>query len=838
MRRYGGLLVFGFMVAAASLSTLAGPGPGAPVWPGYKGNGVTLLPNGWRIAPEGRHVTIGDLPMNVVPSPDGRTLAVSTSGYSKPAIVLFDTRTQQAVGRTELDHTWLGLVWQADGRKIYVSGANDNVIRELGFQNGRLVQSGTITLGPAERHPGGDVIENAGYVTGLAMSPDGKRLYAALLYGEKVQAVDLAQRKVVATADLGAEPYTVLLSPDGQTLFASVWGGSKIAVLDAATLDKKVEIAVGEHPNAMVMTRDGARLFVACGNTNTVWVIDVASQKASEQIAVALGPQAPNGSTPNAVALSPDGRTLAIANADNNTVAIADVSKPGASQVSGWIPVGWYPTGVAFDRDGSRLFVLDGKGLTGMPNPRGPQPGGGARIEAQYSGAMFQGTLSIIPTPGTAELTRMTARVRELTPYSDATRLAPAGAPGASPIPRRVGESSPIKYVFYVIRENRTYDQILGDLPKANGDPSLTLFGDKVTPNAHALATTFTTLDNFYVDAEVSYDGHAFSTGAIATDFVEKMWPANYGRREGLYLSEGGYKMRNPFGNIAAPAQGYLWDYAKRANVTFRTYGEFADKDPQTGKMTATVPGLDGHVHPTYPTFDMEIPDVNKVRIFAEEFKEFVAKGTVPRLSIIRLPRDHTSGTSPGAVTPTSMIAENDLALGQLVDLISHSAIWKESAIFVLEDDAQNGPDHVDAHRSVAFAISPFTRRGVVDSTLYTTSGMLRTMELILGLPPMSQYDAAATPMYNTFTTTPNLAPFTHLAARVPLEDKNDWTSPGAAASLRMDFSAPDLAPDLELNRIIWQSVRGRDAVMPPPRRAGFVKPIVGDDDDEGDRRK
>jgi YVTN family beta-propeller protein len=833
MRRYVALVVFGAVVAVASLSTLAQHGPEGPRWPGYQGHGVTLLPNGWSIAPEGRHVTIGDLPMNLVPSPGGRTIAVSTSGYTKPAIVLFDTRTLQAVGRLEVDHTWLGLVWHPDGRKLYASGANENVIRELAIQNGRLTASATITLGPPERHPGGDVIENAGYVAGMALSADGKRLYAALLYGEKVQAIDLAERKVVATASLDDEPYTVLLSPDGQTLFASVWGGSKIVMLDPATLEKKGEIAVGEHPNAMAITRDGARLFVACANTNAVWVVDLASKTASEQIAVALGPQAPNGSTPNGVALSPDGRTLAIANADNNTVTIADVSKPGGAQVTGWIPVGWYPTGALFDRDGSRLFVLEGKGLTGMPNPRGPQPGGGARIDAQYTGGMFQGSLAIIPAPTAAELSRMTARVRELTPYSDATRLAPAGAPAASPIPRRVGEPSSIKYVFYVIRENRTYDQILGDLPKANGDPSLTLFGENVTPNAHALATTFTTFDNFYVDAEVSYDGHAFSTGAIATDFVEKMWPANYGRREGLYLSEGGYKMRNPFGNIAAPAQGYLWDFAKRANVTYRTYGEFADKDPRTGRMVATVPGLDGHVHPTYPTFDLSIPDATKVQIFADEFKEFVAKGTVPQLSIIRLPRDHTNGTSPGSITPTSMIAENDLALGQLVEIISHSAIWKESAIFVLEDDAQNGADHVDAHRSPVFAISPFTRRGAVDSTLYTTSGVLRTMELILGLPPMSQYDAAATPLYNAFTTTPTLTPFTHVAARVPLDDKNDWSSPGAAASARMDFSAPDLAPDLELNQIIWRSVRGRDAVMPPPRRTGFVRPIADGDPDD-----
>jgi hypothetical protein len=479
--------------------------------------------------------------------------------------------------------------------------------------------------------------------------------------------------------------------------------------------------------------------------------------------------------------------------------------------------------------------VLNGKGLTSSPNPRGPQPGG-ARIDAQYTGNMMQGAISVIPMPNAATLARMTRDVHDLTPYSDAHLLAPADAPAASPIPRRVGLTSPIKYVFYVIRENRTYDQVFGDLPKGNGDPSLTLFGEEVTPNAHALATAFTTFDNFYVDAEVSYDGHAFSTGAYATDFVEKMWPANYGRREGIYLSEGGYKMRNPYGNIAAPPQGYIWDFAKRANVSVRSYGEFGTWERKTPPVTATVPGLDGLVHPTFPPFDLSIPDNQRVDIWLEEFRQFEQNGELPRLSIIRLGGDHTQGTTPGAVTPRSMVAENDLATGRLIEAISHSRFWKESAVFILEDDAQNGPDHVDAHRSLLLAISPFSRRRSVDSTLYTTSAVLRTMELILGLPPMSQYDAAATPMYNAFQVTPDLAPFTHVAARVALDDRNDWSSPGAAASLRMNLQEADMAPELELNQIIWQSIRGAGSVMPPPRRTGFIKPIRGGDGDDDDR--
>ncbi|PYR91222.1 MAG: hypothetical protein DMF84_18135 [Acidobacteria bacterium] len=835
MKRGAILLTVFAVCVLSSLVTLAQRGAQPPRRPGRQIDGTTLLPNGWRISPAGRHIQVGDLPMNMAPSPDGRFIVISSSGWERPALVVFDTRTLQVISRAPMDHTWLGLAWHPDGTRLFASGSSDNTIHEFAWKAGTLSAKRVITLGPAERHPGGDIIENAGFVAGLAISPDGRWLYATQLYGQMVRVIDLEQGTVEATAQLPAEPYTCVLSANGKTLFVSLWGGAKVLMFDAVTLDPRGEIVVGEHPNAMALSKDGTRLFVACANTNGVWVIDLASGTASEQISVALGTKAPPGSTPNAVELTSGGKTLLIANADNNTVTVVDVSVAEKSDVRGFIPVGWYPTGVLADRDGSRIFVLNGKGLTSGANPRGPQPGG-AHIDAQYTGNMMQGAISVIPMPNAAALARMTRDVHDLTPYSDAHLLAPADAPSASPIPRRVGLTSPIKYVFYVIRENRTYDQVFGDLPRANGDPSLTLFGEEVTPNAHALAAAFTTFDNFFVDAEVSYDGHAFSTAAYATDFVEKMWPANYGRREGIYLSEGGYKMRNAYGNIAAPLQGYIWDFAKRANVSVRSYGEFGTWEGNTPPVTATVPGLDGLVHPTFPPFDLSIPDNRRVDIWLEEFKQFEQNGDLPRLSILRLGGDHTQGTSPGAVTPRSMVAENDLAIGRVIDAISHSRFWKQSAVFILEDDAQNGPDHVDAHRSLLLAISPFSRRRVVDSTLYTTSGVLRTMELILGLLPMSQYDAAATPMYNAFQTTPELAPFTHVAARVPLDDRNDWSAPGAAASLRMNLQEADMAPELELNQIIWQSIRGAGSVMPPPRRTGFIKPIRAGDGDDDDR--
>jgi hypothetical protein len=456
-----------------------------------------------------------------------------------------------------------------------------------------------------------------------------------------------------------------------------------------------------------------------------------------------------------------------------------------------------------------------------------------------YVGAMLTGTVSVLPTPDRSALQTLTKMVYSVTPYSDERRITPPGAPAASPIPRRLGDPSPIKHVFYVIRENRTYDQVFGDLERGNGDPTLCLFGDTITPNAHALAREFGVLDNFYVDAEVSYDGHAWSTGAYATDIVEKIWPLNYARRGGVYLSEGGGSMRNAYGNAAAPLNGYIWDAVARKNLSVRSYGEFTDfaggspEARRAGKVrsVANVPGLEGRISPDYPSWDLTIPDARRFEAWQKEFSAQDTTDQVPAFSIIRMGNDHTNGTRPGTPTPRAMVAENDLAIGRLVETVSKSRVWKESAIFIVEDDAQNGPDHVDAHRSLAIVVSPFSRRRVVDSTMYTTSGILRTMELILGVPPMSQYDAAATPAYNAFQSTPTLTPFAHLEPRIPIDEKNNERSWGAAASLRMNLAEPDLAPDRELNEILWRSIKGPNSPMPPAVRSGFIRKAADADD-------
>ena len=832
------------VIAAAGAAF--GDGAAATTRPGVLGGGVTLLPNGWKIAPAGRHLQVGDLPLAMVQSPDGKSLLIATNGYAQPAIAVVDLEHEYVRAVVELDHAWLGLAWHPDGKRLFVSGAGNNTVHEMQWADGKLTRGVDLVLGrPMERPAEGSNRPEPvaqGFVGGLAVSPDGQRLFAVHVFGRILSVVDVKTGHILQNVDLPAEPYTCIVSADGATLFVSLWGGARVLMFNAKTLEPAGEIVVGEHPNAMALTKDGRRLFVACANTNAVWAIDVPTRRAVEQITVALFPKAPPGSTPNHVSLSPDEKRLLVANADNNTVAVVDIEKPAASSVAGFIPTGWYPTAAMFSRDAKSVYVLSGKGLASAANPRFRQPirttPGGDR---QYIANLLTGTVSILPVPPPATLQALTKVAYDMTPYSDERLLAPTRAPQNSPVPGRVGDASPIKHVFYVIRENRTYDQVLGDMERGNGDSTLAIFGEAVTPNVHALAREFGVFDNFYVDAEVSYHGHAWSTSAYATDVVEKFWPTNYAGRGALYLSEGGAPFRNAFGNLAAPLNGYIWDAAVRKGISVRSYGEFAhwgegtEKDRAAGKVpvVASVPGLEGRVSPTYAAWDLSIPDNQRVDAWAREFAEFERNDTLPALSILRLGNDHTNGTRADVPTPRAMVAENDLAVGRFVETISRSRYWKESAIFILEDDAQNGPDHIDAHRSPVVVVSPYVRRRATNSTLYTTSGVLRTIELILGIPPMSQYDAAATPMYEAFQATASLAAFAHVAPRTPIDEKNGPLSPGAQASMLMDFSEPDRAPDLELNEIIWRSVRGAGSSMPPIVRSAWIrKAALADDDD------
>src|SRR5437762_426391 len=679
-RRLLGWAALAIALVGSAMFVRAQSGAPAPAQqPGALTDGTTLLPNGWRLAPAGRHVRVGTLPLNIATSPDGKYAIITNNGVNRPTLSVVNIASWTVRSTTTVDAAWLGLVFSPDGTKLYSSGAGQNNVQEFSFVDGVIARTRAFALpaAPAET-----------FASGLTISRDGRTLYVTRLFAMTLSSIDVASGVVTKTVPLQAEPYTALASADGRFVFVSLWGGSVVEVYAADSLTLVTEMFTAEHPNAMAISPDGKRLFVACGNSASVWVFDTFSNFAIEQISTSLYPEQPPTSTPNSVALSPDGRTLLVANADTNTVAV---------------------------------------------------------------------------------------------------RMRPVGVPVGSPVPQTVGGSSPIKHVFYVIRENRTYDQVLGDLAEGNGDQRLAIFGRDITPNAHALAQGFVVFDNFYVDADVSYNGHAYSTAAYATDFIEKLWQSNLMGRGVQYLGEGGGFMRNTFGNVSAPMMGYLWDYARRAGVTVRSYGEFvAHTRAANGDISAveSVPGLQGAVAPAYAGWDLDVPDARRVDAWLQEFRQFEANGNLPQLSIIRLPNDHTAGTRAGAPTPRAMMADNDVALGRLVEAISNSAYWRDSAIFVVEDDAQSGPDHVDSHRSILLMASPFARRASADHTFYTTSGVLRTIELILGLPPMSQYDAAATPMYNAFTGTPNLAAFRHVDPLISLNERNLPSSYGSPQSL------------------------------------------------------
>jgi YVTN family beta-propeller protein len=587
------------------------------------------------------------------------------------------------------------------------------------------------------------------------------------------------------------------------------------------------EIAVGDNPNEMCLSKNGQFLYVANANDNSVSVIDTKQQKVLETLNAALYPDAPSGSTSNGVSLNADEKILYIANADNNCLSVFDVRKPGFSSSKGFIPVGWYPTNVKVV--GNKIFVSNGKGFSSQANPYGPNPAGKRQkvsyqkgdsskpIDVQYIAGLFKGTMSIINEPDEKTLAEYSMAVYENIPYKKDNELN-YGEVG-NPIPMKQGDPSPIKYVFYVIKENRTYDQVLGDIPEGNGDTSLVLFGEKITPNQHALAREFVLLDNFYVDGEVSADGHNWSLGAYATDYLEKTWPSSYGDRGGDYDAEGNRE-------IANNKNGFIWDMCKKMGVSYRTYGEFADD------YKANIPVLEGHFCPYYTSWDESVKDTTRFYQWKREFDSLLAANAVPRLNTLRFINDHTEGLRRGRPTPFAHVADNDWAVGLFVEYLSNSPIWKETVVFIVEDDAQNGPDHVDAHRTTAYVAGGYVKRKFVDHTMYSTSSMLRTLELILGLPPMSQYDASATPMWKCFNATPDLKPFKSIPANVKLDEVNTAMNEWSEKSLAFDFSKEDRAPDLEFSEVIWKAVKGVHSPMPAPRRSAFLKVEKEDDND------
>ncbi len=789
-------------------------------WPGQLKDSV-LLPNRWVLTPVGNQIPVGDLPLNMALAPNGGLLAVTNNGYSRQFISLIDTRTDSVTAELPIAKGFYGIVFSPDGRFLYASGGADERILVWRMNGASATPDSAILLkgqdAPAKLFP-----------SGIAVSRDGGTLYVAENRGDCVSEVSTGKRTVERRipTPAGSFPYDVRLVQSRSKLYVSLWGGSAVSVIDSRAFAVKTSIPVGDHPNAMLVNADESLLYVACANTDEVWVIDTVNDKVVETIGLHPYPNAPYGSTPNGLALSSDGSVLYVANATNNDVAVVDVSKRGASVIRGLIPVGWYPTALAVAHDGGKLYAANGKGLISKPNPKGPNPLNG-KGNAEYIGGLFNGVVSSISIPDAKTLKSWTRRTAENNGFNEADRklLAPRKSVKSVPLPRRAGEPSLIKHVIYIIKENRTYDQLFGDIAKGNGDSTICILGRDITPNHHALAEGFVLMDNFYVDAEVSADGHEWSTAAIATDFVEKSWPTSYSGRGLPFPSEGSFR-------IAFPTAGYIWESAARKGLSYRSYGEFVSV--VNNQNVAKHPALEQHYDPAFRAWDLDYPDTLRAAEFIRELGEFERSGDMPSFMIMRLPNDHTIGTQPGKLTPRAMVAQNDLALGMVVEAVSRSRFWKETAIFVIEDDAQNGSDHVDAHRSVALVISPYIRRGYVDHTLYDTASMLRTMELILGLGPMSQYDAEAFPFIASFTDKADMTPYTVIRPPVRLDELNGRSAYGAEESLAMNFSREDATPEIPLNVIIWKSIRGEKSEMPPPVHNRSAA-SVGDDDDEDD---
>jgi len=776
------------------------------------------LPNGWSLTPAGDKLLLGDLPLNIAVSNDGNFVAVTNNGQSDQLIMLIDTKTEKRTDSVKIAASWLGLAFSRDDKTLYASAGNWNKILCYFNNNGKLSLTDSIKLGkpwPEKISP-----------TGLCVDDAHKKLYVVTKENNSLYIINLENKKVLKQIALPGEAYTCTLSPANNKLYISVWGDEKVLIYDTHNDTVLTSIRVGSNPNDLVFSHNGKYLFVSNANDNSVSVISVADNKVIETLDAAIFPNSLEGSTTNSVTLSADDKTLYIANADNNCLAVFDVSKPGHSSSKGFIPTGWYPTCVRVVNH--KIWVSNGKGFSSMANPFGPNPLAAKQQtnykegdknkpqKIQYIGGLFTGTMSIIPEPDTKTLADYTQAVYHNTPYTGTKNEMKNDSSFSA-----LRSSLNIKYVFYVLKENRTYDQVLGDMPNGNGDTSLCLFPEKITPNEHAIANEFVLLDNFYVDAEVSADGHNWSMAAYANDYVEKTWPTSYGGRGGNYDYAGNRK-------IALPKAGFIWDDCLKHNVTFRNYGEFRDDDD--GKIY--LKDLASHTCSAYRGWNLSYHDIDREKVWEKDFDSLIAAGAVPQFNIIYLPNDHTSGLAKGAYTPYAAVADNDLALGKFMEHLSQSPVWKNCVVFVTEDDAQNGPDHVDAHRSIALVAGPFVKRHYTDHTMYSTSSMLHTMELLLGLSPMSQYDAAAIPMWKSFMQAFNTLPYVAKNSNVDINEKNTVYNDLMKKSNKFNLRKEDEIPEAAFNEVLWKAIKGL-APMPSPRHCGFVQPVNSGESDE-----
>jgi len=882
-----GIPAAGLLLAGCALGPRARRGPETPA--GMRG-GTGVLPVSQVVTPAGKQVPLPGLrPQALALSPDGRLLVTAGKTHE---IVVVNPKWGSIMQRVRLPAeagalngageavpdpapdedgqlSYTGLVFSPDGRRLYMSNVNGSIKVFSVDRGGRIQPLRSFSL-PASGRPE----RPRAIPSGLAVSPDGRRLYATLNLSNRLLELDAETGERLRLFETGVAPYGLVLA--GGRAWVSNWGGRRpaedsltgpagqgtrvrvdpkrfiasegsVSVIDLASGRTKKEILTGRHASGLALSPDKRLLAVANAAEDTVSVIDVEWEALVETIPLRTLPFGLFGASPNALAFDAAGSTLYVCNGTENAVAVVDFDPP-RSRLRGLIPAGWFPGAILFDARRDALAVANIKGLG--PGRRNPATGG-----REFNSHQYFGSLSLVPVPSEEQLAGLTAKALEnLGSRAIEQALLPA-RPGRAPVPvpERVGEPSVFKHVIYIIKENRTYDQVLGDMREGNGEPDLCVFGEEVTPNQHALSHRFVLLDNPYCSGILSADGHEWCDSGVVTDYLEKSFagfPRSY--PDGMSAHD--------VDALAYAPSGFLWDDALAHGKTLRVYGEFsitekswkdpARRDPITFRdhwrdflegtglidvgARPAIESLRPYVCAGTAGWDLDVPDVFRAQRFIEELHAFEKEGAFPDLVVFSLPNDHTSGTRAGSPTPEAQVADNDLALGRIVEAVSRSAFWPETCFFVIEDDPQAGWDHVSGYRTTAYVISPYTRRGAVVSTRYNQPGILHTIELILGLPPMNQMDAAAVPLRDCFTTVPDFSPFAALPNRIPLDRMNP--EPQALADPRLERDARlsaalplaevDQCDEDLLNHILWRARKGPQApyparaVLPPEERS------------------
>jgi len=762
------LFLFGLLCPEASAQTSAFTSP---------------LPTGVRLDAVGSVVELGSMPLNLVPAPGGEKAVVVLGGWREQGIQIVDLRTNQVTQTLLQDGAFYGAAFSPDGNTLYVSGGNTDTLFIYSWKEGTATLANKVELAKAKTTDG----TGTSYPAGVAVAPNGKLVYVAENVGDHLAVVDAATGEIVQRLSTDHYPYGVIVTDDGH-LFVSAWGGTTISdfhVLADGKLAYLGRIEVGCHPSALSVS--GSRLYVALAGSDRIAIVDARSRKVTGYLHDSASGAPPEGSTPNALAIGADRKRLFVAEADNNAVAVFDLAN---GKLLGRVPTDWYPTAVA--EVGAQILIVSGKGRGTHANPDGPVPltnwpEGNPRA---YTLGQLNGSMRLLPSSMTpAQLSVFTQRVAIANNWQQkrATRRYP-----------------PFKHVVYIIKENRTYDQVLGDLKEGDGNAGLVYFPDlTVTPNHHALARRFGLFDRFFVNAEVSSQGHIWSTAAYVTDYGEKTVPSGYAGKRGDVDGE----------ESDEPEHGFLWTLAKQSGITFRDYGEMVKGNPG---WPVTQRDLGADVSPDYVPFDLVTQDQKRADVWIAEHQRFVRDGNMPQLELMWLPMDHLTAARPGKCTPYACMADNDLALGRIVQALSHSSYWKDTVIFVVEDDAQAGPDHVDSHRAPFYAISAYSRPATVHRFINTTD-VIAAIEDILGMGRLSKFDYFSRSLAEIFASTPDLTPYEAITPRQDLNEKNPQNTAAARISEGLDLSAPDRVDDRMYNRILWLMLKG-DTPQPAVR--------------------